>query len=138
MKGNTIKKVIINILELIILVLLIAIIIYLIKSENGIVGAMNKKTAPEKLSKAINSFVASTEDKELEEFIKEIDGLEEIDADEDSGFMHLKITGQEFLVGISTNSQEEMGENAHEVENGIYIEEITENKNEDQNKQENQ
>lgn len=92
------KKKLINIVqrivELIVFILLILIIINLIKSRNG---AFSNENADEKLNKAIKIF-SSTDGMTLKEAISNIEGLENLEINEETGEYNIKIDGQEFLV----------------------------------------
>lgn len=124
MKKKTISKVIKNLLELVLLLALIGVIIYLIKSPNGVIGRMNQKSAAEKLDAAINNFVNSEGEKDLEEYLREIEGLEKIEANRETGMIDLTIDGQMFLVVVS-------GSNPEEIKEGdITVEEVHPEENE--------
>ena len=58
------------------IILLIILIIYLIKSDNGILAKINEGTAQEKLDTAIKTF-SSTEGMKLKTALETIDGLDE-------------------------------------------------------------
>lgn len=102
-KRKTIIKIAINLGELIVLVVLILVIIYLIKSENGIQGKLDEKNAGEKLQTAINNFTSSEDERDLEEYIREIEGAEEIEVNREAGTIELKINGRGFLVVVRRN-----------------------------------
>jgi len=92
------NKILIKLIEILIIVILIIIIIYLIKSENGILRSINKKEANKKLNIAIEKYLASDRERQLEDYIMEIEGLEEIDIDRVKGKIDLKIDGEELFV----------------------------------------
>ena len=124
MKKKIITKIIKNLLELVLLLALIGVIIYLIKSPNGVIGRMNQKSAAEKLDAAINNFVNSEGGKDLEEYLREIEGLEKIEANRETGMIDLTIDGQMFLVVVS-------GSNPEEIKEGdITVEEVHPEENE--------
>ena len=85
------------ILELITAILLVLAIIYLVKSEKGVLAKIDEGNANEKLSTAIKIF-SSTEGMKLEDAIRNIDGLEDLKINEETGGYNIKIDGQEFLV----------------------------------------
>ena len=95
------KKQVINILkwilQLAVLILLIAGIVYLLKSDNGVLAKIDAGNASEKLDIAIKTF-SSSEGIKLEDAIKSIDGLDDLQVDEETGEYRIKIDGQEFLV----------------------------------------
>ena len=85
------------ILELAVLVLLILVVIYLIKSKNGILSSIKNGSAEEKLDMAIKTFT-SAEGMQLKQVIESIDGLKDLEINEDTGEYKMKIDGQEFII----------------------------------------
>lgn len=79
------------------IVLLILLIIYLIKSENGIFEKIKEGTAQEKLDTAIKTF-SSTEGMELKTALEAIEGLNDLQINNETGEYNIKIDGQDFLV----------------------------------------
>lgn len=79
------------------IVLLILLIIYLIKSENGIFAKIKEGTAQEKLDTAIKTFSA-TEGMELKTALEAIEGLNDLQINNETGEYNIKIDGQDFLV----------------------------------------
>jgi len=84
-------------LELVVFVLLILGIIYLVRSEDGILAKIDKGQASEKLDEAIKIF-SSTDGMELEDAIRSIEGLQDLEINKETGEYNVKIDGQEFLV----------------------------------------
>lgn len=84
-------------IQLLILIALILFIIYLIKSDNGVLAKINEGNAGEKLDTAIKIF-SSTDGMKLDEALRSIEGLEHLDIKEETGEYNMKIDGQEFLV----------------------------------------
>ncbi len=107
-----IKKRIKNILkitiELVVFILLILFIVYLLKSENGLLASINQGKASDKLDQAVKIFTA-TEGIKLEDAIRKIEGLEELEINEETGEYSIKIDGQQFLI-ISKELVPEEGE----------------------------
>lgn len=85
------------ILELAGIILLILLIIYLIKSENGILAKISEGTAQEKLDTAIKIF-SSTDGMELKTALETIEGLDDLQINNETGEYNIKIDGQDFLV----------------------------------------
>lgn len=105
------------IIELAVFVLLILGIIYLIKSDEGVLAKITEGDAKEKLDVAIKTF-AATDGMKLEDSIRSIEGLEDLQINEETGEYNIKIDGQEFKV----ISKEIIPE---EETNNIEIEEVT-------------
>ncbi len=110
-----IKDIIKIIIELVVLILLILFIVYLLKSENGLLASMNQREASEKLNEAVKIFT-STEGIKLEDAIREIEGLETLEINEETGEYSIKIDGQQFLI-ISKELVPEEGEEKNGEEN---------------------
>ena len=81
------------ILELAVFILLVLIIIHLTKSETGVLA----RNAKEKLDTAIKIFT-STDGMKLEDSLRSIEGLNDLQIDNETGEYSVKIDGQEFLV----------------------------------------
>lgn len=96
-KSATILTMLKTIIELVGIVLLILLIIYLVKSKNGILTNVEYETAQEKLNVAIKRFSA-TDGMKLKTAIEEIEGLEDLQINEETGEYNIKIDGQEFFV----------------------------------------
>ena len=96
-KKQTILFILKLILELAVLILLILIIIHLVKSENGVLAKIDKGNASEKLDSAIKTF-SSTDGMKLETALRAIEGLENLEINEESGEYNIKIDGQDFLI----------------------------------------
>ena len=96
-KFETFMDVFKILIELIILGLLIATIIYLFKAEDGIISETSRNPGQEKLDAAIRKYAAA-DDMELDEAIKEIEGFEELTIDENTGIYTVKIDGQIYTV----------------------------------------
>jgi len=79
------------------IILLIGLIVYLVKSENGILAKISEGTAQEKLDTAIKTF-SSTEGMKLKTALETIDGLDDLQINNETGEYNIKIDGQEFLV----------------------------------------
>jgi hypothetical protein len=103
------------ILELVVLILLILYIIYLVKSNNGVLAKIDEGNASEKLDTAIKIF-ASTDGMKLEDSIRSIEGLQNLEINEETGEYNVKIDGQEFLV-ISQEIIPEEEEDSLQAEN---------------------
>lgn len=95
------KKIILGttklIVELAVLILLILLIVYLVKSDDGVLAKISEGTAGEKLDVAIKTFSA-TDGMKLETAIRAIEGLQDLKINEETGEYNIKIDGQEFLV----------------------------------------
>lgn len=104
------------ILELAVLLLLVLVIMYLVKSDNGVLSKIDKGNASEKLDMAIKTF-SSTGGMKLETALRTIKGLESLEINEETGEYDIKIDGQDFLI-ISTEliPEEEVGEERTEGE----------------------
>lgn len=85
------------IVELAGIILLILLIIYLIKSDNGILAKIDQGTAQEKLDVAIKTF-SSTDGMELKTALEAIEGLDDLQINNETGEYNIKIDGQDFLV----------------------------------------
>lgn len=96
-KKQTVIFILKLILELTVLILLVLVIIHLVKSENGILAKIDKGNASEKLDTAIKIF-SSTDGMKLEIALRAIEGLNSLEANEETGEYNIKIDGQDFLV----------------------------------------
>lgn len=119
--GITIKVII----KLAIFGALIWTIIYLFNSENGILAKTSKTAAQEKLNAAMKIF-ASTDGMKLEDALREIEGLDNLDINEESGTYNITIDGKEFLVvsqEVIPNDMRQDEENAENIpqENTVDI-----------------
>ena len=103
------KKVFKVIIELVVFILLILTVIYLIISKDGILAKMSCGNAKEKLDEAIRIFVAS-DGITLEDVINNIEGLEKLEINKETGEYKIRIEGQQFIVV----SQEVMPEDVDE------------------------
>ena len=92
------------------IILLIGLIVYLVKSENGILAKISEGTAQEKLDTAIKTF-SSTEGMELKTALETIDGLDDLQINNETGEYNIKIDGQDFLVVSREIIPEEEKEN---------------------------
>ena len=106
------------------IILLIGLIVYLVKSENGILAKISEGTAQEKLDTAIKTF-SSTEGMELKTALETIDGLDDLQINNETGEYNIKIDGQDFLVVSKEIIPEEEQENNSETI--IEVKEKTEN-----------
>ncbi len=114
MKKNK-KDIIKIILELAVLILLILWIIQLISAQGGLSDSVKAGTAQEKLDEAIKIFTSSNGMK-LEDAINNIEGLESLEINAETGEYHMIIDGQSFMV-ISQETFPEEGKNSiNEVE----------------------
>ena len=104
--------------------MLIGLIVYLVKSENGILAKISEGTAQEKLDTAIKTF-SSTEGMELKTALETIDGLDDLQINNETGEYNIKIDGQDFLVVSKEIIPEEEQENNSETI--IEVKEKTEN-----------
>lgn len=111
------------IVELAGIILLILLIIYLIKSENGILAKISEGTAQEKLDTAIKIF-SSTDGMELKTALETIEGLDDLQINNETGEYNIKIDGQDFLVVSREIIPEEEQENENET--AIEVKEKTE------------
>lgn len=100
------------IIELAVFILLILWIMSLLNNEKGILSKINRGEAQEKLDTAIKIF-SSTDGMKLEDAIRSIDGLEDLQINNETGEYNIKIDGQEFMVISQENVLEE--ELANEV-----------------------
>ena len=107
------------------IILLIGLIVYLVKSENGILAKISEGTAQEKLDTAIKTF-SSTEGMKLKTALETIDGLDDLQINNETGEYNIKIDGQDFLVVSKEIIPEEEQENNSETI--IEVKEKTENK----------
>ena len=106
------------------IILLIGLIVYLVKSENGILAKISEGTAQEKLDTAIKTF-SSTEGMELKTALEAIEGLDDLQINNETGEYNIKIDGQDFLVVSREIIPEEEQENNSETI--IELKEKTEN-----------
>jgi len=106
------------------IILLIGLIVYLVKSENGILAKISEGTAQEKLDTAIKTF-SSTEGMKLKTALETIDGLDDLQINNETGEYNIKIDGQDFLVVSKEIIPEEEQENNSETI--IEVKEKTEN-----------
>ena len=106
------------------IILLIGLIVYLVKSENGILAKISEGTAQEKLDTAIKTF-SSTEGMKLKTALETIDGLDDLQINNETGEYNKKIDGQDFLVVSKEIIPEEEQENNSETI--IEVKEKTEN-----------
>lgn len=106
------------------IILLIGLIVYLVKSENGILAKISEGTAQEKLDTAIKTF-SSTEGMELKTALEAIEGLDDLQINNETGEYNIKIDGQDFLVVSREIIPEEEQENNSETI--IEVKEKTEN-----------
>lgn len=97
MKLKTLIKGIKIILEVAIVATLLLAIIYVIQSKDGVLSKIQQGTAKEKLDDAIKIF-SITDGTKLEDTIKEIEGLENLEINEETGEYKMKIDGEEFMV----------------------------------------
>ena len=107
------------ILEIAVLVLLSLTIIYLIKSDNGLLASCEKSTAKEKIQEAIQKFWVS-DGMTIEEALRQIEGLENIDANVEQGEYKIIVDGQQFFVTRKELIPED------EENNAINAKEVTE------------
>lgn len=107
------------ILEIAVLVLLSLTIIYLIKSDNGLLASREKSTAKEKIQEAIQKFWVS-DGMTIEEALRQIEGLENIDANVEQGEYKIIVDGQQFFVTRKELIPED------EENNAINAKEVTE------------
>jgi len=84
-------------IELVILIALILCIIYLVKSDDGILAKPNRGSAKEKLDIAIKTFT-TTEGMDLEVALKQIQGIDDLQINKETGEYNIKIDGEDFLV----------------------------------------
>ena len=113
------------------IILLIGLIVYLVKSENGILAKISEGTAQEKLDTAIKTF-SSTEGMKLKTALETIDGLDDLQINNETGEYNIKIDGQDFLVvsrEIIPEEEKENGNNKNETI--IEVKEKNEEKVED-------
>lgn len=113
-RKEKVKHAIKILIELAVLVLLILLIIYLINSDDGVLDSIDKGDASQKLDGAIKTF-AGTEGMTLEEAIRNIEGLDSLEINEETGEYTIKIDGQEFFVV----SKEILNGGKEESENNI-------------------
>ncbi len=106
-KNNLIKNIIV-ILEILFFIILIVIIVYLIKSDNGIIGTLNKKSANNRLNEIMLGFTQAEDDVDLEEYLRETNGVEIIEVNRLKGIIKLKIEEQEITLVIDQIEQEKM------------------------------
>lgn len=106
------------------IILLIGLIVYLVKSENGILAKISEGTAQEKLDTAIKTF-SSTEGMKLKTALEAIEGLDNLQINNETGEYNIKIDGQDFLVVSREIIPEEEQENNSETI--IEVKEKTEN-----------
>lgn len=132
-KKSKLQKVLVNIFELIFLVALIAVIWYLVKSEHGLLNRMQQKNAGEKLDVAIKQYSAAKDkDPDIEEYLRKIEGLEELQVNKEAKTAELTIDGQSFFVILGGNNVEEYDSPNGRIVEGIYI--IEEPKEEERRK----
>lgn len=113
------------------IILLIGLIVYLVKSENGILAKISEGTAQEKLDTAIKTF-SSTEGMELKTALETIDRLDDLQINNETGEYNIKIDGQDFLVVSREIIPEEEKENRNNKnETIIEVKEKNEEKVED-------
>lgn len=110
------------IVELAGIILLILLIIYLIKSDHGILAKIKEGTAQEKLDTAIKTF-SSTDGMELKTALETIEGLDNLEINNETGEYNIKIDGQNFLV-VSREliPEEEQNSTANENQEETIIE----------------
>ncbi len=96
-KKRIVITIIKSIIELTVLVVLILWIVSLIKAEDGILAKRNAGTAQEKLDTAIRIF-SSTDGMELKTALEDIEGLEDLQINLETGEYNIKIDGQDFMV----------------------------------------
>ncbi len=99
------------------IILLVGLIIYLIKSENGILAKISEGTAQEKLDTAIKTF-SSTDGMQLKTALETIEGLDYLQINNETGEYNIKIDGQDFLVvsrEIIPEEEQENQENKNET-----------------------
>ena len=134
-KINTkspIFKIIINLVELAVLVLLIFIIVYLVRSDNGILGIIGRKDAAEKLEAAIQKYTSEQGAREIEEYLGEIDGVGEIKPNQEDGTILVTIDVKQFVVIRQATQTGIYG-----YADNIYFEEVTpESENSSENEEE--
>lgn len=132
-KKSKLHKIIVNLLELAFLAVLIVVIVHLVKSENGLLSRMHKKNAGEKLDAAIKEYSAAKEEEpDIENYLRRIEGLEELQVDKEAGTAELKIDGQGFYVVLGGNNVDEYDDPNGRIVDGIYIvEKHYEEENED-------
>ena len=118
-RKETIIYVIKLIAEIAVLVLLSLVIIYLIRAENGLLANGEKSTAEEKVDEAIKIF-SSTDGMTMEEALRQIEGLENLVVNEETGEYEVIVDGQEFFVvsqELVPEDSEESQINTNEVTN---------------------
>ena len=132
MKVHSILKKVLKLfmvlIKLAIFIGLVATIVYLLKSENGLLAKNKKSIAQEKLDAAMKTFAAD-DNLSLEAALRQIEGLESLDIDEESGTYNMKIDGQDFLVvsqevipDDQKEDNEDGGENSEEPEREVKAE----------------
>ncbi len=100
-KKHTILKVIALIIKIIIKLAILAGLIWaiyhLLFSENGLIAKSGRNAAQTKLDEALKRFSADSE-LTLEDALNQIDGIDELNINEESGMYTMKIDGYEFMV----------------------------------------
>ena len=96
-EKNAIIYVLKLIAELAVFILLILLIVHILHSDSGVLSKIQEGDAKEKLDAAIKVF-SSTDGMKLEEAIRNIEGLEDLQINQETGEYTIKIDGQEFLV----------------------------------------
>ena len=102
------------VIELAVFILLILWIMSLLNNNKGIISKINRGEAQEKLDTAIKIF-SSTDGMKLEDAIRSIEGLEDLQINNETGEYNIKIDGQYFIVISQEIIPEE--EMANEVKN---------------------
>ena len=86
---------------------------------------MSQKNASEKLDAAIKAYsAAKEEDPNIETYLRRIEGLEELEVNEEAGTAELKIDGQGFFVVLGGNDTQEYDSTNGRIIDGIYVVEI--------------
>lgn len=81
--------------------MLIIMIIYLLFSDIGLFGLSREKTFKEELIKDINSFTNEATSNNLDEYIKTIEGVEDVKIDKEQGTLEFTKDGRKFLLVIN-------------------------------------
>ena len=68
---------------------------------------MSQKTANEKIDTIIKEFMESEDGGDFEDYLRKIDGLEEIKVNRKEGTVELKVNGKDFVIVVDSGNTEE-------------------------------
>lgn len=95
--SNEVKKVLKIVIEIAVFIFLAIIIVNLINANKDILAKNKEENAKDKIDKAIKTF-ATSNNSTLEDAINNVDGVTDLEVNEETGEYKIKVDGQEYTV----------------------------------------